>query len=109
MKGYVYILTNNYNSILYTGVTSDLRERILQHKRKKYVDSFSAKYNLCKLVYFENCETIGEAIKREKQIKAGNRNKKTCMINEMNPKWDDLSLVLDGSLRLPRPPASGSQ
>ena len=95
MKGFVYIMTNNYNSVLYTGVTSDLKDRILQHKTKKYAGSFSAKYNLVKLVYFESCETIGEAIKREKQIKSGSRYKKVALINKMNPKWDDLSLFLD--------------
>ena len=97
-------MTNNNNSALYTGVTSDLKERILQHKTKKYANSFSAKYNICKLVYFESCETIKEAIKREKQIKAGNRNKKIELINETNPEWDDLNLILDGSMGLPRPP-----
>jgi len=109
MKGFVYIITNSNNSVLYTGVTSDLKVRVLQHKTKKYSRSFSAKYNICKLVYFESCETIGEAIKREKQIKAGSRNKKIALINEMNPEWDDLSLLPDDSVRLLRPPASGSQ
>jgi putative endonuclease len=109
MKGFVYIITNSNNSVLYTGVTSDLKDRILQHKTKKYSRSFSAKYNICKLVYFESCETIGEAIKREKQIKSGSRDKKIALITEMNPEWDDLSLILDGSRGLPRPPSSGSQ
>ena len=102
-------MTNNNNSVLYTGVTSDLKLRVAQHKTKRYVNSFSAKYNLCKLVYYESFETIGEAIKREKQIKAGSRNKKVDLINGMNPEWKDLSLFPDGSLRLPRPPSSGSQ
>jgi len=91
MKGFVYIMTNKNNSVLYTRVTSDLKERVLQHKTKKYMDSFSAKYNISKLVYFESFETIREAIKREKLIKAGSRNKKIDLINEMNPEWDDLS------------------
>ena len=109
MRGFVYIMTNNNHSVLYTGVTSDLKDRVHQHKTKKYAASFSAKYNIGKLVYFERFETIGEAIIREKQIKSGSRNKKIAMINEMNPEWDDLSLLLDGSLRLPCPPSSGSQ
>jgi putative endonuclease len=109
MRGFVYIITNNNNSVLYTGVTSHLKDRIFQHKTKKHAGSFSAKYNTGKLVYFESCETIGEAIKREKQIKSGSRNKKIALINEMNPEWDDLSLILDGSWRLPRPPSSGLQ
>jgi putative endonuclease len=65
MKGFVYIMTNNNNSVLYTGVTSDLKERVKQHKTKKHHNSFSARYNVCKLLYYEELETIGEAIKRE--------------------------------------------
>jgi putative endonuclease len=109
MKGFVYIMTNNNNSVLYTGVTSDLNERITQHKVRKHPGSFSARYNAFKLVYYESFDTIGEAIKREKQIKSGSRKKKIELINSMNPEWVDLSMALDGSLRLPRPPSSGSQ
>ena len=109
MKGFVYIMTNNYNSVLYIGVTSDLKERVNQHKSKKHVNSFSSRYNICKLVYYEKLETIGEAIIREKQIKSGSRNNKIDLIIGMNPEWNDLSLVLDDSLGLPRPPSSGSQ
>lgn len=76
MKGIVYILTNKNNSVFYTGVTSDLKERIKKHRLKKYSDSFSAKYNLIKLVYFEWFETIGEAIIKEKKIKGGGRKRK---------------------------------
>jgi putative endonuclease len=96
VKGFVYITTNINNSVLYTGVTSNLKERILQHKAKRYPGSFSAKYNVVRLVYFKSYETIGEAIKREKQIKSGSRNNKIALINEMNPEWVDLSLILDG-------------
>jgi putative endonuclease len=96
MKGFVYITTNNNNSALYTGVTSNLRERISQHKSKKYPQSFASRYNICKLVYYERLDSIGEAIKREKQIKAGSRKKKVDLINCLNPGWDDLSLILDG-------------
>lgn len=94
MKGFVYILTNKNNSVLYTGVTSDLKDRIKQHKLKKHPDSFSAKYNLYKLVYFEVIDTIGEAIKREKAIKGGSRKKKLDLINSTNPEWSDLSKFL---------------
>jgi putative endonuclease len=97
MKGFVYIMTNDNNSVLYTGVTSNLKERISQHKTKKHPNSFSRRYNIRKLVYFESLETIGEAIKREKQIKAGSRNRKIDLINSMNPEWNDLSLFQDGS------------
>jgi putative endonuclease len=109
MKGFVYIMTNDNNSVLYTGVTSDIKGRINQHKAKKHPDSFTARYNIRKLVYYESFENIGEAIKREKQIKGGPRKKKVELIHRINPEWDDLSLFPDGCLGLPRPPSSGSQ
>ena len=102
------MMTNNHNSVLYTGVTSDLKKRVLQHHSKKYPNSFSAKYNICKLVYFEIYDTIGESILREKQIKAGSRGKKMAMINMMNPEWNDLSLILDDCLKLLRSTEKGS-
>ena len=95
MKGYIYILTNVSNSVLYTGVTSNLAERINQHKAKKHPGSFSARYNINKLVYYECFESIGEAIKREKQIKGGSRKKKLELIESKNPGWVDLYLTLD--------------
>ena len=95
MKGFVYILTNINNTVLYTEVTSDLTVRITQHKGKKHPGSFSAKFNLCKLIYYESFETIGEAIKREKLIKGGSRKKKIELINGLNPEWVDLSAVLN--------------
>lgn len=88
-------MTNKNNSVLYTGVTSNLKERIKQHKQRKHPDSFTAKYNLNKLVYFELCDTIGEAIAREKIIKGGSRKKKLDLINSKNPGWRDLSDDLD--------------
>ena len=91
MKGYVYILTNKNNSVLYTGVTSDLRERMEQHRLRKHPDSFSARFNLHKLVCFELLDTIGEAIIKEKTIKGGSRQKKLDLINNTNPGWRDLS------------------
>jgi putative endonuclease len=96
MKGFVYIITNKYNSVLYTGVTSDLMERLEQHKLKKHPTSFSAKYNLYKLVYFERFDTIGDAIIKEKKIKGGSRKKKLDLIECTNPEWHDLSNGLDG-------------
>jgi len=96
MKGFVYIITNKNNSVLYTGVTSDLTERLVQHKLKKHPTSFSTKYNLYKLVYFERFDTIGEAIIKEKKIKGGSRKKKLDMINSTNPEWRDLSGSLHG-------------
>ena len=91
MKGFVYILTGKKNSVLYTGVTSTLKERIIQHKNRKHPDSFSARYNLNKLIYYEELDTIGDAIKREKQIKGGSRKDKIELINKVNEGWVDLS------------------
>lgn len=103
MKGHVYIMTNNSNSVLYTGVTSDLKQRIIDHQTKKYPGSFTSRYSISRLVYYEVCDTIGEAIKREKLIKGGSRKKKLELINSINPEWEDLSLGLF------RPPSSDSQ
>ncbi len=85
MKSHVYIISNCNNTVLYTGVTSDLKERVTQHKSKKHPDSFSTRHNISKLVYYECYGSIGDAIKREKQIKAGSRKKKVDLINGMNP------------------------
>jgi putative endonuclease len=94
LNGFIYILTNKNNSVLYTGVTSNLKERIEQHRLRKHPDSFSARYNLYKLVYFEVFDTIGEAIVNEKTIKGGSRKKKLDLINSTNPEWKDLSEFL---------------
>ncbi len=89
-QGFVYILTNKNNTTLYVGVTANLQERIAQHKEKHDKKSFTARYNLSKLVYYETFQTIGDAIFREKQLKAGNRAKKIECIKSMNPNWQDL-------------------
>ena len=91
MAGYVYILSNDRNTVLYTGVTSDLSRRLEQHKTKA-VSGFARKYNLDKLVYFEECPSIIDAIAREKQIKAGSRRKKIDLIEFLNPDWEDLMM-----------------
>ncbi len=91
----VYLITNQNNTVIYTGVTSELKSRIYDHKTKKYPDSFTAKYNCNKLVYFENFTTIIEAIAREKQIKGGSRKKKLELVNKFNPEWNDLYETLD--------------
>jgi putative endonuclease len=75
--GYIYILTNKNHTVLYAGVTSDLANRLYEHHTGKYKTSFTSRYNITKLVYFEGFTTIEEAIYREKQIKAGSRQKKT--------------------------------
>jgi putative endonuclease len=96
--GYVYILANYTNTTLYVGVTSDLHQRIKQHKEKRYTNSFTAKYYLHKLVYFEPHQMIGEAISREKQLKAGSRERKVWLIESMNPEWKDLYYEVENYL-----------
>ncbi len=88
-KGYVYILTNKTNKVLYVGVTSNLSKRIYEHKNK-LVSGFTKKYNVNKLVYYEVYDDILTAIEREKKIKAGSRSKKIALIESMNPTWRDL-------------------
>ena len=87
---HVYIMTNNDNSVLYTGVTSELINRCMQHRQKNYPDSFTARYNVNKLVYYEEFNNINVAIAREKQIKAGSRKSKELLIIQQNPLWQDL-------------------
>ena len=88
-KGYVYILANENNTVLYVGVTSNLVKRIFEHKNN-FVEGFTKEYNLKKLIYFEVTESIVSAIVREKQIKGWLRAKKVTLIEEINPNWDDL-------------------
>ncbi len=90
MKYFVYILTNKYNKVLYTGVTNNIKRRIYEHKNK-LVKGFTSKYNLNKLVYFEETNDIRSAIVREKQIKGWLRKKKIELIDRENPTWNDLS------------------
>jgi len=92
---HTYIITNKNHTVLYTGVTSALRKRIWEHKTKMYANSFSARYNISELVYYEAFFDIVEAIAREKQIKGGSRAKKIAMINKFNPEWTDLYEDLD--------------
>jgi putative endonuclease len=82
-------MTKKINTVLYTGVTSDLKKRIWEHK-ERIVKGFIEKYNIDKLVYFEIFNDPENAILREKQIKAGSRNKKIKLIKEINPEWKDL-------------------
>jgi len=90
---FVYILTNFHNTVLYTGVTGDLKRRLSQH-RQAFLNSFTKKYKTFKLVYYEVFENINEAIAREKQLKGGSRQKKLDLINRANPEWKDLTGVL---------------
>ena len=87
---YVYILTNQKNTVLYTGVASDLEKRIYEHK-SKIIAGFTKKYNVNKFVYYEIFENTDEAIKREKQIKSGSRKNKIKLIENANSYWNDLA------------------
>ena len=84
----VYIMTNTHHTVVYTGVTNNLQRRVLDHHQGK--TTFTKKYNVTKLVYFECCDDINIAIAREKQIKGGSRKKKLDLINSLNPEWKDL-------------------
>ena len=90
--GYIYILTNKNNTVLYIGVTSNLSNRIYQHRTGQFKNAFTSRYNVTKLVYFEKFLTIEDAILREKQLKGGSRKKKVELINRMNTEWKDLFL-----------------
>lgn len=87
---YVYILANEFHSVLYTGVTDSLDRRMFEHRNKQHPKSFTAKYCVDKLVYFEEFTYIDQAIKREKQIKAGSRKRKMELVRRINPDWNDL-------------------
>ena len=88
--GYVYIMTTAWNTVLYTGVTSRLFDRVREHIEKFHKGAFTAKYNVNKLVYYQWFPSIQEAIGFEKKIKGGSRKKKIALIEGFNPSWDDL-------------------
>lgn len=88
-ESYIYLLANQHNNVLYTGVTNDLIRRVYEHKNK-LVAGFTKKYNVDRLVYYEICSEIIIAIEREKQIKGWSRKKKHALINTLNPQWNDL-------------------
>ena len=90
MQYYVYILTNKNKNVLYTGVTDDLIRRVYEHKQHFDKNSFTSKYNVTNLVYFEETNDAKAAIEREKQIKSWNRMKKFFLIKEKNPTFEDL-------------------
>ena len=86
---FVYIMSNS-SKMLYTGVTNDVETRVFQHK-SKLIPGFTQKYNLHKLVYFEEFRNVREAIRREKQMKGWLRSRKVALIESMNPSWKDLA------------------
>ena len=89
---YVYINTNKTHNVFYTGVTNNILNRNDQHKNQDNKISFTAKYKVNKLVWYETFNNIYDAINREKQIKGGSRKKKIGLINKLNPSWKDLTL-----------------
>ena len=94
MDYYVYILANATNTTIYVGVTKNLLHRVYEHKNKLDPNSFSAKYDIHKLVYYENTCDVRAAIEREKQIKGWNRARKNKLVESRNPKWEDLYQAL---------------
>ena len=90
MNYYVYILTNKNHNVLYTGVTRDLVRRVYEHKNHADPNSFTAKYKVDRLVYFEETSDVKAAIEREKQIKSWSRDRKIDLIFNFNPHWVDL-------------------
>ena len=85
------MLTNKSHTVFYTGVTSNLNKRMEEHRTGKFKNSFTHRYNVTELVYFEEFDNIVDAKAREKQIKPGSRQKKLDLINALNPEWKDLS------------------
>ena len=90
MTYYVYILTNKNKNVLYTGITNDLIRRVYEHKQHFDKNSFTSKYNVTNLAYFEKTTDVKAAIEREKQIKSWSRMNKFFLIKEKNPAFEDL-------------------
>ena len=90
MNYYVYILANKRNTVIYTGVTKDLIRRVYEHRHHLDSDSFTAKYDVTRLVFYEATADVRAAIEREKQIKSWNRARKNRLVESLNPQWEDL-------------------
>ena len=90
MVYYVYMMTNKHHNVLYTGFTNDLLRRVYTHKEHLLSDSFTARYHVDQLVYFETTNDVRVAIEREKQIKSWNRKRKNELVESINPQWRDL-------------------
>ncbi len=99
-KYYVYILTNKHNKVLYTGVTDNIAKRTFEHQTKFY-NGFTKKYNVFKLVYYEELTNASDANAREKQIKGWLRKKKIELINTKNPEWNDLTIEVNQNEFIP--------
>ena len=90
-------MANAHNTVLYCGATTDLYKRIQEHKNKIFKNSFTLRYNIDKLVYFESFSSADDAFEREKQLKAGSRKRKIELIVRLNPEWKDLSELLEAN------------
>ena len=90
MQYYVYILTNEKGNVLYTGITNNLMKRVYEHKKHLDKGSFTARYNVEKLVYYEVTSEVDAAIEREKRIKGWNRKRKNKLVESKNPNWNEL-------------------
>lgn len=88
---WIYILTNKYHTTLYTGVTTNIHTRLWEHQSTQVAKSFTARYNLSKLIYYEGFYSVKDAIEREKYIKGKKRKWKEELIKQLNPEWNDLS------------------
>jgi|TARA_B100000953_G_scaffold223001_1_gene184679 putative endonuclease len=91
MTYYVYMMSNKWHTVIYTGMSSDLEGRVWQHKFKEDPTSFTAKYNCNQLMWYAETDDVWAALEEEKRIKSGSRAKKIEMIEEMNPEWKDLA------------------
>ena len=89
---YVYVLTNWNSRVIYVGVTNDLERRVFEHKNK-LVKGFTEKYNVNKLVYFEETGDVNAALTREKEIKKWRREKKDALVTNSNPQWTELKIL----------------
>jgi len=88
---YVYVMAS-FRQTLYVGVTNNLQRRVYEHKTRIHPQSFTARYNIDRLVYCETYNDIRDALAREKQIKSWRRSKKVALIEAENPRWKDISL-----------------
>ena len=88
---YVYFLTNKSRTVIYIGITNDLKRRMTEHKEAKSLNSFTRRYNVFYLIYFENFDHPSDAINRETQLKKWNREKKEALIKTKNPEWKFLN------------------
>ena len=87
---YVYILTNDNNTVMYIGITNNIRRRVYEHKTGVF-EGFTKKYRVHKLVYCENCHNVNDAIAREKQLKNWSRTKKNALVESVNPDWKEIA------------------